>query len=80
MEGQRSSIAHAEDILALFHSLLQYNSVLLKRLTDEDLEKSAHNAKGDTVRIPDIIGGFVKHVHNHLGQIERIKQTALAAH
>ena len=64
----------------MFHSLLQYNSVLLKRLTDEDLEKSAHNAKGDTVRIPDIIGGFVKHVHHHLGQIERIKQTALAAH
>lgn len=72
--GQKANDAGADDILAAFRALLHYNAQLLGRLTGEELAKTGVNAKGDTVSIADLIRGFVRHVHNHLGQIDRIKQ------
>ncbi|MFB5760736.1 DinB family protein [Paenibacillus medicaginis] len=79
VSGQKANDGQAADILALFEHQLQYNALLFRRLTDEDWEKTAVNAKGDTVRAADIVAGFTKHVHHHLGQIERIKQASAAA-
>ncbi|MFB5675269.1 DinB family protein [Paenibacillus terreus] len=79
VSGQKANDGEAADILALFEHLLQYNALLFRRLTDEDWEKTAVNAKGDTVRAADIVAGFTRHVHHHLGQIERIKQASAAA-
>ncbi|CDN41598.1 hypothetical protein VE23_18385 [Paenibacillus sp. D9] len=80
VSGQKSNQGRAEDILAVFKSLLQFNSLLLSRLDEAGLAKTGVNFKGETVRIPDIVRGFVRHVQGHLGQIERIKQTAQSVH
>lgn len=80
VSGQKSNQGRAEDILAVFKSLLQFNSLLLSRLDEAGLAKTGVNFKGATVRIPDIVRGFVRHVQGHLGQIERIKQTAQSVH
>ncbi|MDP4097073.1 DinB family protein [Paenibacillus sp. P96] len=74
VSGQKANEGEKADILALFGHLLEYNGHLFQRLSDEDWVKAAVNAKGETVRVADVVNGFTKHVHNHLGQIERIKQ------
>lgn len=76
VSGQYANQGKAADSLTLFRSLLQYNSLLLGRLTAGDWEKSGINFKGETVSIKDIIRGFTAHVQSHLAQIERIKQRA----
>jgi uncharacterized damage-inducible protein DinB len=79
VSGQKANDGDAADNLALFGHLLHYNGLLLQRLTDDDWDKNGVNAKGETVRIADIVNGFARHVSNHLGQIERIKQAYAAA-
>ncbi|MEK8211994.1 DinB family protein [Paenibacillus sp. FSL L8-0463] len=79
VSGQYANSGNAADSLELFRSLLHYNSLLLGRLNPEDWEKSGINFKGETVRITDIVRLFTAHVQTHLGQIERIKQSASAA-
>ncbi|QRG65172.1 DinB family protein [Brevibacillus choshinensis] len=78
VNGQHGNTSHAEEILDTYKALLHYNSLLFKRLTEADLQKNGINQKGDTVRIPDIVGAFIKHVHHHIGQIDRIKQSQAA--
>ncbi|WP_289141387.1 DinB family protein [uncultured Brevibacillus sp.] len=78
VNGQKGNQSDSEDILETYRSLLQYNAKLFGRLAPEELEKTAINHKGDTVRVIDIAAGFIKHVHHHLGQIERIKQAQAA--
>ncbi|MDR6885458.1 DinB family protein [Bacillus sp. 3255] len=78
VSGQKANDGNVADILTAFAQLLRYNSLLLGRLSAEDWERSAINAKGDTVRITDIVKGFVKHVNTHLNQIERIKRSLAA--
>jgi uncharacterized damage-inducible protein DinB len=78
VSGQKANDGDIADTLEVFGQLLRYNSLLFQRLTDEDWEKSGINAKGETVRIIDIVKGFVKHVNNHLGQIDRIKRAYAA--
>ncbi|RXZ78824.1 DinB family protein [Paenibacillaceae bacterium] len=79
VSGQHANSGNTADILAAFQALLHYNGILLTRLTDEDWNLTAISHKGDTVRIGDIVRGFAAHVHNHLGQIERIRQAQLEA-
>lgn len=74
VDRQYGNEASPADILAFYLSLLTYNAQLFLRLTAEDLEKTAVNAKGDTVKLKDVIRSFVEHVQHHLGQIDRIKR------
>jgi len=74
VSGQHANSGSASDILALFAALLQYNALLLERLSDSDWEKSGLNVKGENVTIAAIVRGFAGHVQNHLGQIQRIEQ------
>lgn len=71
--GQHANEGSVADILSSFKALLQYNSLLFKRLTVEDWEKTGVNWKGDTVSLSAIIHAFIAHVQTHLAQIERIK-------
>ncbi|MGI2297062.1 DinB family protein [Paenibacillus sp. GXUN7292] len=73
VSGQYANEGKAEDVLSVYNSLLQYNSLLFARLGEEDWNKSAANFKGDQVSVASIIDGFAAHVQNHLGQISRIK-------
>ncbi|TVY04248.1 DinB family protein [Cohnella terricola] len=79
VKGQHANLGNAADILAFFHAILQYNALLLDRLTEEEWGKSALNFKGDQVRILDIVRGFAAHVENHLGQISRIRHAQVAS-
>lgn len=79
VSGQHSNQGQAADSLELFRSLLQYNSLLLGRLSPAEWEKSGINFKGETVRITDIVRGFTAHVERHLAQIERVKRGAQAS-
>jgi hypothetical protein len=79
VSGQHANVGSAGDSLELFHSLLQYNGLLLGRLSAAEWEKSGINFKGDKVRITDIVTSFAAHVQNHLGQIDRIKKAAAAS-
>lgn len=72
--GQRVNDAKASDILDIFRNLLIYNSLLFRRLTPEDWNKTGINFKGETVTLTTIIHGFIAHVQAHLAQIGRIKQ------
>lgn len=76
VSGQYSNNGDSSSILEIFQSLLHYNGVLFHRLTDADFAKTGTNFKGQTVSVADIIGGFTRHVQNHLDQIERIKHAA----
>ncbi|RUT28967.1 DinB family protein [Paenibacillus zeisoli] len=76
--GQKANESRIEDILGVYQALLQYNSLLFERLTDSDWKKTGVNFKGETVTAEAIVSGFIRHVHHHLGQINRIKE-ALAA-
>ncbi|MFD0617579.1 DinB family protein [Paenibacillus sp. GCM10027629] len=78
VSGQHSNRGQLSDILDAFHAILEYNSLLIERLSDEELEKTGVNFKGETVSIKTIIQGFIRHVQGHLGQIERTKQAAVA--
>lgn len=79
VSGQHSNQGQAADSLELFRSLLQYNSLLLGRLSPAEWEKSGINFKGETVRITDIVRSFTAHLERHLSQIERVKRGAQAA-
>ncbi|MNH72518.1 DinB superfamily protein [compost metagenome] len=76
--GQKANESSSDEILNVYQSLLQYNSLLFGRLTEGDWEKTGVNFKGETVTAAAIISGFIRHVHHHIGQINRIKE-ALAA-
>ncbi|GIO84919.1 hypothetical protein J25TS5_18510 [Paenibacillus faecis] len=76
VSGQYANEGAVSDILETFTALLHYNAQLLRRLQRADFDKTAVNAKGEIVSVADIIRGFIRHVENHLGQIERIKQAA----
>ncbi|PQP90813.1 DinB family protein, partial [Paenibacillus sp. AR247] len=76
VSGQHANQGGTPDILDAFHALLTYNTLLLQRLTPEDLAKNGVNPRGQTVSVADLVNGFIRHVENHLGQIERIKQAA----
>jgi uncharacterized damage-inducible protein DinB len=78
VSGQKANESEIGEILEAFRALLQYNSLLFGRLTEKDWEKTGINFKGETVRITDIVAGFIKHVHYHIGQIDRIKQASAA--
>lgn len=79
VSGQHSNRGRISDILDAFHAILDYNSLLVGRLSEEELEKTGVNFKGESVSINAIIQGFTRHVHGHLGQIERIKLAAAQA-
>ena len=76
---QKANEAEADDILEAYRALLYYNAQLLGRLTDAELAKTGVNARGETVSVADLIRGFVRHVRNHLGQIDRIRRALQAA-
>lgn len=76
VSGQYANEGTVSDILETFTGLLHYNAQLLRRLKQADFDKTAVNAKGEIVSVADIVRGFIRHVENHLGQIERIKQAA----
>jgi len=78
VSGQHSNRGNLSDILDVFHAILEYNSLLIERLSDDELEKTGVNFKGETVSVKTIIQGFTRHVQGHLGQIERTKQAAVA--
>ncbi|WP_136603722.1 DinB family protein [Paenibacillus dokdonensis] len=78
VSGQHSNEGQLSDILDAFHAILEYNSLLVGRLSEEELAKTGVNFKGETVSVKTIIQGFSKHVKGHLGQIERIKEAAVA--
>ncbi|MGO4270957.1 DinB family protein [Paenibacillus sp. TAF58] len=69
----------AVDILDAFQALLTYNSLLLRRLSPQDWEKTGVNFKGQTLALTDVVQSFTAHVRVHLAQIERIKQAWKAA-
>ncbi|GED66983.1 hypothetical protein BRE01_06850 [Brevibacillus reuszeri] len=79
VNGQKANESDPEEILQAYNALLRYNSQLFTRLAPEDAGKTGISHKGDAVRVVDIAAGFIKHVHHHIGQIDRIKQ-AQAAH
>lgn len=79
VSGQRSNEGRISDILDAFHAVLEYNSLLIGRLSEEELDKTGVNFKGETVSVRSIVQGFIRHVHHHLGQIERVKQSAALA-
>jgi hypothetical protein len=72
--GQRANEAKTSDILDIFRNLLIYNSLLFRRLTPEDWNKTGVNIKGETVTLTTIFHGFIAHVQVHLAQLGRIKQ------
>ncbi len=74
VSGQKANESDAGEILETYRALLRYNSLLFGKLTETDLEKTGINFKGETVRIVDIAAGFIKHVHHHIAQIERVKR------
>ncbi|MNJ43839.1 DinB superfamily protein [compost metagenome] len=76
VSGQYANVGNTSDVLDIFHALLQYNSLLLRRLNSADLAKTGINFKGETVSIADIVAGFTRHVQRHLQQIDRIKEAA----
>ncbi|MDO7908009.1 DinB family protein [Paenibacillus sp. JX-17] len=76
VSGQYSNEGNANEILNAFRAILHYNRLLLERLNDEDLAKTGVNSKGERVSVSDIVAAFTRHVQNHLGQIQRIKQAA----
>jgi len=77
VSGQQANRGQLSDILDAFHAILEYNSLLIERLSEEELAKTGVNFKGETVNIKTIIQGFTRHVQGHLGQIERTKQAAV---
>jgi len=72
--GQKANEEQISQLITIANGLVQYNSGLLERLSDEEWEKTGINFKGETVSLAAIIPGFVAHVQNHLKQIGRIKQ------
>jgi uncharacterized damage-inducible protein DinB len=76
VSGQLANEGNVTDSLEVFRGLLQYNSILLKRLSDAEWQRIGVNFKGEKVRIVDIINSFIAHVQNHLAQIERIKRAS----
>jgi uncharacterized damage-inducible protein DinB len=71
--AQLANEGNAADILKLFQALLNYNSLLFRRLKPEDWKRTGVNFKGVKVTLADIIQGFINHVRHHLGQIDRIR-------
>lgn len=74
--GQLANEGSAADVLTAFRALAAYNALLLRRLPAADWDKAGVNAKGETVTLQSVVRGFVSHVRNHLGQIDRIKLAA----
>lgn len=75
VEHSFANEADASGILAFYRSLLEYNSLLFRRLPAEYGDKTAINQKGDRVTLNGVIRAFIEHVQLHLGQIERIKRS-----
>lgn len=72
--GQKANEGQAKDILIAARALVQYNSLLFNRLTDEEWSSTGINFKGESVAISAVVTAFVAHVQVHLAQIRRIKQ------
>ncbi|QMV43565.1 DinB family protein [Cohnella cholangitidis] len=77
--GQKANQGNAADVLEFFRNLLIYNSLLFRRFTPEDWNKTGVNFKGETVTIAAIVQAFIDHVQVHLKQIERIKQGEISS-
>ncbi|MGZ4160427.1 MAG: DinB family protein [Neobacillus sp.] len=75
VEGTRANEGSTSDILDSFQSLLNLNLHLFRRLSNEDWHKKGVNIKGETVYLYEIVNSFIKHVHHHIRQIERIKSS-----
>ncbi|TBL76388.1 DinB family protein [Paenibacillus thalictri] len=80
VSGQKANEAAVHEVLDAYKALLLNNSHLFGRLSPSDWEKSGVNFKGETVRVVDIVSGFIRHVHHHLGQIDRVKLAYAAGH
>jgi hypothetical protein len=70
----KANESSAAEILAIYQALLMYNSLLFRRLSTEDWNKSGVNVIGETVTLAHAVQGFINHVQVHLNQIERIKR------
>lgn len=75
--SSKANEGSVKDILAFYGAYLTYNLLLLKRLTPSEWERTGINFKGETVSVRDVIWGFIKHVHVHIAQIERIASAYL---
>lgn len=71
VSGQKGNRDSAHRVLAFASELVRYNARLLERLDAEEWDKSALNAKGDSVTVASAIEAFVSHVSIHLEQIRR---------
>lgn len=76
VSGQKANEGDVKDILIAARALVQYNSLLFYRLTEEEWNKAGINSKGESVAISTILRAFVAHVQGHLGQIRRIKHSS----
>lgn len=74
VSGQKANEGDAKDILIAARALVQYNSLLFNRLTEEEWNKTGIHFKGEPVAITAVVTAFVAHVQVHLAQIRRIKQ------
>ncbi|SEN76307.1 DinB family protein [Paenibacillus sp. OV219] len=72
VSSSRANEGTSQDILAFYGAYVAYNLQLLKRLDPSEWERTGVNFKGETVSVRNVIWGFIKHVHLHIGQIERI--------
>ncbi|MBW7454915.1 DinB family protein [Paenibacillus sepulcri] len=73
VEGTAANEAQAEEFLSAFEALLVYNNGLFSRLKPEDWDKTGVTQKGAVVSLHAVLEGLIKHLNNHLQQIERIK-------
>ncbi|QHT62628.1 DinB family protein [Paenibacillus lycopersici] len=72
VDSARANESSVDDILAFYEAYVNYNLLLFKRLAPEDWSKTGVNFKDENVALRDVVQGFVKHVHHHIAQIERI--------
>lgn len=73
VHASRANDGDAEDYLHLFGTLVAFNRLLFQRFAPDDWKKTGTNAKGETVSVEQSYHAFIKHVHVHVKQIERIK-------
>ncbi|MFC0211806.1 DinB family protein [Paenibacillus chartarius] len=72
VENARSNAADINDIVAAFEAILQYNALFYERLPEQNWQRTGWN-DGNEVSVADLFQGFIRHVQNHLGQIDRTK-------
>ncbi|WP_152401431.1 DinB family protein [Paenibacillus cellulositrophicus] len=72
VSSARSNQSSLSDILTAFDALLTYNKLFYERLSDADWSKSGPN-QDQTVSVSELFEGFIRHVHTHIAQIERVR-------